>query len=643
MKNIALVAVLSACAFAQAPKSLPPPGVAIPPAVRSQVETRLKELDQLIEPIRKYPLIADVLIFREAVRIALQYNEFFKEDEGAKALKLLDEGMVRARQMAAGQAPWTTATGLVVRGYVSKIDGSVQPYGLVIPAGWKPTDAKPWRLDTWLAGRSDVRSEVNFLTERLTRPGEFAPPDAIVVHPYGRFCNATKFAGEVDVFEAIADVKKHYRIDNDRIFVRGFSMGGGSTWHLSAHYADLWAGAAPGAGFAETREYQNLAQKGDVRPWYEQKLWRWYDATEYAANYYNLPLVAYSGEKDKQIQAAQIMQRYLAEEGMALAHVIGPNTEHKYHPDSKPEIEARLSVATRDAHPASLRFTTYTLRYNRMRWVIVDGLEQHWEKARVDAKITDAGELEITTSNVSGLTVDFAAGGWRHAVNRPVKVVIDGKPAGNLKPFTDRSLSGSFSRTGGAWQPGKAPAGLRKVHGLQGPIDDAFLSSFVMVLPTGTPQHEATGTWVKAESSRAIRTWRSLFRGETPVKQDREITDADIANSNLVLWGDPASNSVLARIAAKLPLEWSATKLAMAGQTCDANACMPVLVYPNPLNPSRYIVLNSGPTMREDSNATNSQQTPRLPDAALVGLDEAPGPMRPGRIVWAGFFNEQWK
>ena len=42
--------------------------------------------------------------------------------------------MERASQLRDGKAPWTTATGLVVRGYVSKIDGSVQPYGLVVPA-----------------------------------------------------------------------------------------------------------------------------------------------------------------------------------------------------------------------------------------------------------------------------------------------------------------------------------------------------------------------------------------------------------------------------------------------------------------------------------------------------------------------------
>ncbi|MEO5952018.1 MAG: prolyl oligopeptidase family serine peptidase, partial [Chloroflexia bacterium] len=454
MKSLPLFLLASYTVLAQAPKPLPPPGVEIPAEVRTTIEAKLKELNQHLEPIAKHPLLPDVLIFREAVRYALTYNEFFKADEGAKAIRLLEEGLLRARQLANGQAPWTTATGLVVRGYVSRIDGSVQPYGLVIPAGWHATDPAPWRLDAWLAGRSEVRSELNFLTDRMKNPGEFTPPDAIMIHLYGRYCNATKFAGEIDVMEGIESAKHHYRIDNDRIFVRGFSMGGGSTWHLAAHYADMWAGAAPGAGFAETKEYQNLEQKGDNRPWYEQKLWRWYDATEYAANFFNLPLVAYSGEKDKQIQAAKIMERYLAKEGMALAHVIGPNTEHKYHPDSKPEIAARLSAIAkkgRDPFPSMLRFTTYTLRYNRMRWMVVDGLEKHWEKARVNAQILDNGDIQIETTNVTGLTIDFAAGGWPHALDRAPNVRIDGQRASGPQPFTDRSLHGSYVKKGNAW------------------------------------------------------------------------------------------------------------------------------------------------------------------------------------------------
>ena len=47
-----------------------------------------------------------------------------------------------------------------------------------------------------------------------------------MLHLYGRYCNANKFAGEVDLFEALDDVKRHYPIDENRMLVRGFSMGG---------------------------------------------------------------------------------------------------------------------------------------------------------------------------------------------------------------------------------------------------------------------------------------------------------------------------------------------------------------------------------------------------------------------------------
>jgi len=63
---------------------------------------------------------------------------------------------------------------------------------------------------------------------------------------------------------------------------------------------------------------------------------------------------------------------------------------------------------------------------------------------------------------------------------------------------------------------------LRKVHGLQGPIDDAFLERFLIVRPTGQPMHEATGKWAKGEMERAIREWRRQFRGDALVTvQDR--------------------------------------------------------------------------------------------------------------------------
>lgn len=623
-------------------KPIPPPGVEISADDRAALQAGLTKLDAAIQPISKHPLSPDVKIFAIAVRTALENNEFFKPEEVAKAKGLLEAGMARAEALAKGDAPWTTQTGLVVRGYVSAIDDSIQPYGLVVPASWSARERGKWRLDAWFHGRNETLSEVNFLDERMKRPGEFTPRDTIVLHLYGRYCNANRFAGETDLFEALADVKKHYAIDEDRILMRGFSMGGAAAWHMGAHHAGLWAAAAPGAGFSDTVGFLRL--KPEEFPEWEQKLWRLYDSTVVAQNFFNVPLVAYSGEIDGQKQAADVMAVALAKEGMQMTHVIGPKTPHRYHPEAKIDIDRRLdaiAAAGRDAYPSEVRFVLYSLKYNRMKWVLVDSLEKHWEEARVVAKQTTNG-IEVQASNIDALTLDFGAGRSPFAQTAKAVVTIDGVRLEAPGALTDRSWTASFVKSNGTWKLG-TKTGLRKQHDLQGPVDDAFMSRFVMVTPTGTAMSPLVGERVAGEQARAIREWRKQFRGAARVKTDAEITDEDIASSNLVLWGDPQSNKVLARIAGRLPVQWSKSGVVYQGKTYDAGTHMPILIYPNPLNPAKYVVLNSGFTFREFDFLNNARQTPHLPDWAVIDVTVAPDARRPGRIAAAGFFDESWK
>src|SRR4051794_14422690 len=218
MRGICFLALLSVVALAQPPRTIkpvPPVGVEVPAPDRAELASGLERLKAATARLNGNTLLPDVLIYQEAVRYALQYNEFFKADEIAKAKILLQKGEERARQLAEGQAPWRSATGLVVRGYISKIDKSVQPYGLVVPASYSPTAPHRWRLDTWFHGRSETLSEVNFLADRERSPGEFTPRDTIVLHLYGRYCNASKLAGEVDLFEALDAVKRQYAVDEN--------------------------------------------------------------------------------------------------------------------------------------------------------------------------------------------------------------------------------------------------------------------------------------------------------------------------------------------------------------------------------------------------------------------------------------------
>ena len=211
-------------------------------------------------------------------------------------------------------------------------------------------------------------------------------------------------------------------------------------------------------------------------------------------------------------------------------------------------------------------------------------------------------------------------------------------PGGAHGPVLLSKVNGKWADTNDSRLPDFAKWGR-----LSGPIDHAFMSNFVHIRPTGTADNGKVGDWAKGELEHARSYWRQIFRGEAPVKDDSAVTEADIRESNLILWGDPASNSVLKQIIAKLPLEWTKEKLVFGGRTYDATKTAPILVFRNPLNPGRYVVLNSGVTMRESAMGTNSQQTPKLPDWAIVDLETPPGPDWPGKILDAGFFDERWQ
>ena len=270
---------------APVPKKIPAPGLSLTTADRAELTAGTAalraELDALARDLsspadaRLLALLPDVEIFPKAVAWSLADDTFYSPKEIAFAKHLLAEGRERAAQLRKKNAPWLHARGLIVRGYRSKLDGSVQPYGLVINLDVDPSVPTP--LMVWLLGRGEKRTELAFLAEREAGPPQLTPKGVVTLIPYGRFCNATKFAGEVDVMEALAAVRAHYAIDPLRIAVAGFSMGGGSTWHLAPHYSGLWCAASPGAGFAETPIFTKaLAPGKETRPAWEQLLWRHY-------------------------------------------------------------------------------------------------------------------------------------------------------------------------------------------------------------------------------------------------------------------------------------------------------------------------------------------------------------------------------
>jgi predicted esterase len=620
-------------------RRLPPPGLEIPEQARAELTKRLNELKRRLDAQAAHPLAPDAECLLKAVEFAIAHGEFYKKQDVAAAAELLDLAEKRLAELPSA-ASWTTAKGLVVRGFRSRIDGSPQPYGLVIPGDLDLAGDRRIPLYVWLHGRGDNQTDLHFIRQRQTQIGQIAPEGAIVLHPFGRHCIGFKSAGEIDVLEAVEHVKANYPIDPDRIVLIGFSMGGAGAWHLGAHYADRWCAVSPGAGFAETARYQNLRPENYPPP-YEQLLWGVYDVPAYVRNLFNLPVVAYSGELDKQIQAARVMEEAYRGEGRELAHIVGPGMGHKYHPDSLQEILAVLKSAAdqgRDRSPEEVHLQTRTLRYCRMHWVEAIRLEEHWRDARIDAEFHGAANLTITTRNVAALRLHD------HWKDHPAATVaIDGQTLGQPLAAAESSVlakrDGRWSWRNIAEQQGE----LAKTPGLQGPIDDVFLEPFLVVAPEEASPHPLVERWVEFESTRSRDRWRALFRGEVRWKSAAEVTPEDFEQYHVILWGDPDSNRWIRRIHEKLPLRWEGNSIVAGKNRFDAAGHVPALIYPNPLNPEKYVVLNSGPTFREDHDRTNSLQNPKVPDWAVIDLSQPPDGAAPGRIAAADFFDEHWR
>jgi dienelactone hydrolase len=640
----------------------PPPAKAPDAATLKAIREKTTRLAKALRDLRKQDvgdaLLADVEIYHAAAAAIVRHNEFFQPDSAAWTLKLLDHGLQRAKQMAKADMPWLkTEDGVartVARGYRSRIDNSAQPFAVTYPDNYD-AGGKKWRVDMVLHGRDTGLTEVKFLHAHDGRK----PPEGqafVRIDIYGRGNNAYRWAGETDVLEVMEQflateraLRRDKYLDPHRWVLRGFSMGGAGTWHLGLHRPDAWCVLGPGAGFTATHGY--VAKLPARLPAWQESCLRIYDAVDYAENAFNVPIVAYGGAKDPQLQAARNIEARLKPLGLPvkLQVLVAPDLAHKFPPEWQQKAEAAYApfvAKGRAEYPRRVRFVTYTLKYPSCDWVRILALGKHYERALVDAEKTEDG-FKVTTANVTTLRLTAPQG-----VLQDLTVVIDGQEV-TARPWGVMGGPASvyLKRKGDRWtavlpqllitERSRRP---QKGIGLQGPIDDAFTDAFLCVRGTGKPWHEATERYADANLRRFRDEWSKYWRGELPLKDDTDVTSEDLTDKHLILFGDPSSNSLIGHVLDGLPLRWTKDTIEFAGKQYPAGAHVPVLIYPSPLNSTRYIVLNSGHTFHTaDYVGTNALLYPRLGDYAVLRLATTPQDSLGVEVATAGLFDEYWQ
>jgi hypothetical protein len=619
---------------------------------RAALQRDVDALREKLAPRRdKADTFADADVFAKGITWALRYEKAIQPGDIALIKKALARGKDRAEALAAGKQPWTTKKGRLVRGYVSKIDGSTQPFGVIVPAKYDAT--KPIRLDVVLHGstRPTGLSELRFMNafdDGDTGGGPAPDVEYLELHPLGRVENCYRWPGETDVFEAIEAVCRNYKIDRDRIVLRGMSMGASGTWHLGLKHPDRFVALGPYCGYVDTYNFSKTPiktfPKVENLPAHQDKILHMIDSIDYAANAGVVPVVACMGEKDIFFQAHVLMAAAMEKEGLKLTNLISPGTGHMIDPVTHKEQMKRIGEYVAkgvDHKPRKLRFVTWTLKYPSCFWLEVAGLEEHYRRAEVETEMLDDGSIDIKQiKNVTRLILRPPVEPKKGATVR-----VQGREIGPLTSPTTLTLAS------GTWKiDAEAKSSGGKTPGLQGPIDDAFTSPFLCVRGTGTPWNAAVDSWAQANLNRFRYEWHRYFRGELPVKDDRDVTEEDVQTRNLILFGDPGSNRWIAKALPNLPVEWTKETVRLGEKSYAAGNHVPVFIAPNPLHPrrARYIVINSGHTFHEKELAgLNYLLFPRLGDRAILKVGSKtpkdPSEALEEEVIEAGFFDENWK
>ena len=506
-------------------------------AEKQQIQAKIDQLTGMIRELKAKGtddgLMADVEVYNEAAKWKLYYpEEFFANAKNptksvTDTLKALDTGIERANQLKAGKSPWTTQTGEVVRGYRSTIDGQVLPLRVTVPEEYD--GVKPVPLDVAQHGRFTNLYEVETVTSWQGAEIEYLP-HTLQIDLFGRGHNTYHWAAEGDIFDAIAFTKRAYKIDPERVMLRGFSMGGAGVWHTSLQYPDLWAAVEVGAGNTASHRIPVL---DTLDPTYQAMCTLYDNMYEWAPNAYDIPFMSYVGEIDgnypNHLKAQAEMEKagihftgdkYLqkATDAPSITFYVAPNTPHEMSKDGRKYINAYLEERLKMGRqtPDRIRFLTYTTRYNRDYWVTLDGLDKHYERAVIDAKRSDNdSDYDITTKNLNRLVL--------RQTERATMINIDGEKL-HVKGAPELALE----KTGSTWKLASLhEKGLHKRHGMQGPIDDAFLEPFLVVRPTGTPWNAEANAEALRMLARFDKQFMMAYRGHIRIKDDKDVTADD--------------------------------------------------------------------------------------------------------------------
>jgi len=554
--------------------------------------------------------------------------------------------------------------------FISKIDNSCQYYAVLPPKDYDPQ--KKYALIFTLHGAGvEASGQVDAYKQKDW---------AFVVAPTNRrrFGFDWQDWGRLDALEVLELAKKSFPIDTNRIYLTGHSMGGHGVWHIALAHSDLFAAAAPEAGWTCFQLYI---------PWFLQKSYLFAEPQQIAIrdmslredftpdfieNALNLPIFIYQGGSDDNVPPvhARLFAELLDNLGYEYRYKELEDKGHWFEVDTAnhiicvddPEVMEFLKAKTRNPYPKHIIFKTTDLgQNNKNYWVEIDQQERSFFESQIEAEIkkfedvasdisvrrihgigrkktkNKDNQIEITTKNISQFTISLSDQLLPYG---QIFFSINGK---GIPYVFKSSRTLTFSKIGNKFQIGELEhQGLKKTSQFYGPIKQAYFSPFVLVF--GTKGDSATTDLTFHQARLEATEWWKRANGLTEIIPDTEVTKEIIADYNLILFGGPDENFITSKINYRLPIKVKNGEVLFGGEKIKGNQIGLEFIYPNPLNPKKFVFVHegndlSGLSLSDFFNTIYSGAG--LPD--FIIFDEEVKQKGWGGVICAGFFDFDWQ
>ncbi|WP_068496122.1 carboxylesterase family protein [Paenibacillus kribbensis] len=494
---------------------------ALKAARKIQIEGLLEELKRLTALPEDPFEIWDYRVVREYIKLLKRIFTYGCAEQSQHSFSLQEQNI------------FVSPDGIGESFFVSRLDNSLQRYTIQLPRGQLSGSFSAERQYPLIVLMPGKRYELGLPDFQQRDFGRDWEEEAIFVTFSCRGVTLGSYIGEAAFLEALDVILQSYPVDEDRIYLTGYSNGGYAAWAMAQAYPSRFAAIAVIAGAPHPKQLMNLS---------------------------NLPVLNIVGEQDYLFD-----QAYTAPETeLASSHFKGVVEHCSNHWDTH---ELRLLDGVlgwlmqwkRDVAPQRIAYRTERGRHNRAYWLELAKMDEHEEYAELHGEMSTTGELDITAVHADEFIIHlshevmalelaqvrigariFVLDLLEYSRFRFVKMESQKRPSPEYRLIAERGRGSDVSsaketKTEQETSGVKSAGRNARSHGMG--VLDVYMERLHIVLPSSyaTPEEEqAMKRTANALASPRTATWNPYIGVHYPVVSAHDILEEELADSNVI-------------------------------------------------------------------------------------------------------------